>query len=125
MRDFFDMGRVPPAFSPQQSFAPESDVKFWAPVEKTEDPSLLQDYDAFDRKPECPKIKKRKKNLRKILLELIPTLAPDVGMYDNSSGIRGAGPLAGDDENGGGFVFDTGGGVPGGAGSSNTGGLLL
>jgi hypothetical protein len=127
-RDHFDMGRVPPAFSPMQSFAPEEDVKFWEPIEPIEDaPPAFRDPFAFNLKLQHPvsEKEKRKRKLRAIVLEeLLSNTAPQIGQYDNFDGIRGAGPLAGDDENTGGFSYDEGGGLLGGVGPSGTGGFI-
>ncbi len=126
-RDFFDMGRAPPAFLPQQSFAPKEDVKFWEPIEPIEDaPPSFRDPYAFNielKYPEDEK-EKRRRELRAIILEELLSIIPQVGNYDNFDGIRGAGPLAGDDENTGGFSYEGRGGVPGGVGPSNTGGFI-
>ncbi|KKN74496.1 hypothetical protein LCGC14_0390130 [marine sediment metagenome] len=124
MRDHFDMGRVPPAssFSLQQSFAPEVPIEN-TPIEDT--PPAFRDPNAFNLKMQHPASEKEKRvrKLRALLLEeLAANMAPQVGQYDNFEGIRGAGPLAGDDENTGGFSYDEGGGLPGGVGPSGTGG---
>lgn len=131
MRDQFNMGNVPPAFLPQQSFAPKEDVKFWPPIEPIEDPSpLVKDPFAFRMKLNYPSSNSelKKQELRKMILneiiEFLTNQAPQVANYDNFDGIRGAGPVAGDDENSGGFVSDEGGGLPGGASSVNTGGFI-
>lgn len=125
--DHFGMGVVPPAYSPQQSFAPEEDVKFWEPVEPIEDVvPVAKDPFAFNLKLQYPasEQEKRIRKLRALLLEeILADTIPQVAQYDNFEGIRGAGPLAGDDESDGGFVYE-GGGLPGGASPSSTGGAI-
>lgn len=125
MRDQFDIGRVAPAYLPQQSFAPEGEIKFLS--DSVEDvPPMVGDHSALNPNSQYPESKKEKRTreLRLLILkELEPNMAPQVGNYDNFDGIRGAGPLAGDDENSGGFMYDEQGGLPGGAGVSNTGGF--
>jgi hypothetical protein len=81
MRDWFDFGNVPPAFAPQQSFAPRFPIFY---------------------EPYHPEIEKdRKERLRKNLIEVMQSeQVPMVGQYDNSTGIRGVGPV----ENHGGFI---------------------
>ena len=122
MRDQFDMGRVPPAFLPMQSFAPREDVKFWPPDSILNDSSAILNNPAmFNMELQYPASDSDKRVL--ILQEILNDIIPNIGQYDNFDGIRGAGPLAGDDTNTGGFSYP-GGGVPGGAGVANTGGFL-
>lgn len=116
------MGFSAPAFTPQQSFAPEEGMLF----EETEEaPPSFRDPSAFNFKPQHPASEQeiRIRKLRALLLEeILSDTIPEVAQYDNE-GIRGAGPLAGDDESTGGFSYpEEGGGLPGGAGVSNTGG---
>jgi hypothetical protein len=116
MRDTFDGGNIAPAFNSQQSWAPEIGQPLNEPIDDV--PPAFRDPTAFSVKQQVPsKRNKRKRNLKAIIEELN---APQVGTYDNSYGIHGAGPLAGDDEGSGGFVYDTSGGLPGGVGPSNT-----
>ena len=118
-----NMGFSAPAFTPQQSFAPEEGMLF----EETEEaPPSFRDPSAFSFKPQHPasETEIRIRKLRALLLEeILSDTIPEVAQYDNFEGIRGAGPLAGDDENSGGFLHDEGGGLPGGYGPSNTGGM--
>ena len=128
MRSQFNMGDVAPAFNPQQSFSIPDDVKYAPPGEEISDaPPEFRDPFYFMLSQEVAQPseeEKLKRKLRKQLLkELVSVLAPNVGLYDNYDGIRGAGPLAGNEEHGG-FVQETGGGVPGGVGVVETGGFL-
>jgi hypothetical protein len=86
MRRNFGYGDVPPAYNPQQSFAP---------FVGDSTPNIL---------PEESKLspKDRRKAFRELLMEtMIGEQVPSVGGYDNCcGGIRGAGPV----ENGGGFM---------------------
>ena len=128
MRGQFNFGDVPPAFNPQQSFNPKEDVKYAPPGEEISDvPPEFRDPYYFMLSQEVAQPseeEKLKRKLRKqILKELASLVSPNVGLYDNYDGIRGAGPLAGNEEHGG-FVQDTErGGTPG-VGVVETGGFL-
>ncbi len=102
MRDWFDMGRVPPAYLPQQSFAPKDDIKVAPPnIEEHippsfKDPTAFSNYmssgdDSFDQSND------RKDKMRAILLEMLgeedAEKIPLSGQYDNYSGMRGVGPV--------------------------------
>jgi hypothetical protein len=128
MRSQFNFGDVPPAFNPQQSFSIPDDVKYAPPSEELLNvPPEFRDPLYFMMSQEVAKPseeEKLKRKLRKqILQELSSQIAPNVGLYDNYDGIRGAGPLAGNEEHGG-FVQDTDRGATPGVGTVETGGLL-
>jgi len=129
MRDDFNFGDVAPAFNPQQSFQAKDDIKkapfgeeISNPPPEFKDPYYFMISQEFNR-PSEEEIMERKIR-KKILRELSSgKTAPEVGVYNNGGGIRGAGPLAGDNA-GGGFVQDTSSPGIGGAGAIETGGFL-
>jgi hypothetical protein len=128
MRTQFNFGDVPPAFNPQQSFSVLDDVKYAPPGEEISNvPPEFRDPFHFMLSQELAQPseeEKLKRKLRKqILQELSSQIAPNVGLYDNYDGIRGAGPLAGNEEHGG-FVQDTERGATPGVGAVETGGFL-
>jgi len=79
MRDWFNMGDVPPAFTPQQSFAPRFDVERASP----EPPTAAR--------------QNRRQSIRDILENMSgdgeSENVPEIGLYDNYGGVRGAGPV--------------------------------
>ena len=81
-RDWFNMGNVPPAFMPQQSWAPKTDVNR---------PSAQFPFANRKRR----RMGLRKMRLQDLLREYGIDLeeVPLVGQYDNYSGIRGVGPV--------------------------------
>lgn len=74
MRDVFEMGNVAPAFNPQQSFAPETDI----------DPAI---YHAEDARW------KRHQQRQKQWQELVDLQVPMVGQFNNVGPMRGFGPV--------------------------------
>lgn len=116
MRDQFNMGDVPPAFNPQQSFSVLDDYKFAPPGEQLQrPPPEMKDFHHFLQKMKLPPSEEeqtRRKIRKDILQELAQKLAPEVGQYDNYDGIRGAGPGAGNEETGG-FAASERGATPG------------
>lgn len=73
MRDFFDMGSAAPAFNPQQSFAPETDI----------DPAVFHAEDArWQRQQE------RQKKWEELAHQV-----PMVGQFNNLGPMRGFGPV--------------------------------
>lgn len=125
MRDWFNFGDVPPAFNPQQSFAPKDDVKFNPP-----DPALnnappeFRDPYYFMSAHKYPSSKRRKKIRRILMEELSPKGVPISGLYDNFQGTRGHGLMTGTGESGG-FAHSERGAIPGGVAPSTTGGPYL
>lgn len=114
------------AYDGRESFAPMEAI----PMESKEPlfndvPPGFKDPYAFTLfNPNAPSDEERKyRKLRKEIFNEILETVPQVGAGD-SKGIRGAGPLAGDDTTGGGFVDSEGLGGGFGAGSIETGGLL-
>jgi len=81
MRDIFNIGNVPPAFNPMQSFAPRSDSDI--------SPSLYHNVDRYER------AKIRNKNWEEILNDKIPIVGQPTmlgpiagyGPVENSSGV--------------------------------------
>ncbi len=116
IRDTFEVNNAPPAFPPQQTFAPEEPAKFQPADELLDNVSpAYKDHSYFSSDQSYPS-RKRKRELRRMMMEGIA----QVGQYDNYEGVRGVGlgPDAG------GFSYPEGDGVPGGAGFSETGGWL-
>jgi hypothetical protein len=82
MRDYFQMGATAPAFNPQQSFAPEMPLNDSSTIRQELTPEEIKTY--------------RKLMFQNIyngedILKNVPI--PEVGQYDNYSGIRGVGPV--------------------------------
>jgi hypothetical protein len=79
MRDDFSMGNVPPAFMPQQSWAPEIDLR--------NQPSILNNsYKETNRDI-------RRTLLSEIAQDINDNNIPMVGEYNNYGPIQGAGPI--------------------------------
>lgn len=118
-------GDNPPAFTQQQSFAPEIGKSFDPFGEEIESNPMVHDSFYFNRNQKLPESKlERRRKLRKLLLEeLSSDMVPPVGMYDNYKGIRGAGPGAGSGDAGG-FSYSEPSLIPGGAGAVETGNIL-
>jgi protein tyrosine phosphatase (PTP) superfamily phosphohydrolase (DUF442 family) len=103
-RDFFDYGRVAPAFLTQQSFSAKDDIPMEGGDTSPMGGSDLSDQmppdfkepaafsNSIDRSPTDQE--ERKRILRKMLLEeMSSNPIPQIGQYDNYSGIRGVGPV--------------------------------
>jgi len=109
MRDQFDMGRTPPAFLPQQSFAPREDTKYDEPDYLTDSPvyddQVLRTLnDPVGLGNPRPKSNERRSALRQLALEMLlhegEGGVPQVGGRDGGDIPMGVGPV----ETGGGFL---------------------
>lgn len=102
MRDTFQQGNVPPAFSPQQSFAPEENTPYqgfdgnmpFSGLHQSE-VNPLNDPGALSFTSGHPSTdSERKRELALMYLDTLPTQIPTSGVVNSPpQGLRGAGPV--------------------------------
>lgn len=79
MRDDFSMGNVPPAFAPQQSWAPEIDLRNQPSAQSASDRELSRNL--------------RRVVLKDVVQDISDNNIPMVGSYNNYGPMQGAGPI--------------------------------